>query len=165
MWRVRSFFRGLYNFWYFRKEMWNFRPWDYSFQLRLLKRSLIPLRDDILNGYEERVSRMKKVTKIQEAIDLIDRLLEDSYIEMAEAHLGIDFMDTTDANEASKVVTMSHELANRDWKQLWTIFEGQNHNEYVMLLDRHNVQNQFEDGHTDVWGKWFDGTDMRGWWN
>ena len=162
---VRNFFTGLRNFWYFRKEIWNFRPWDYNFQLRLLQRSLIPLRDVILNGCEEKVSRMKKVAAIQEAIDLIDRILEDMYLQDAEAQLGIDFMDTTDANEASKVVALSHEMANHDWKRLWKIFEGQNHNEYVMLLDRHNVQSQFEDGHTDVWGKWFDGTDMRGWWD
>ena len=108
---------------------------------------------------------MKKVAAIQEAIDLIDRILEDMYLQDAEAQLGIDFMDTTDANEASKVVALSHEMANHDWKRLWRIFEGQNYNEYIMLLDRHNVQSQFEDGHTDVWGKWFDGTDMRGWWD
>ena len=165
MWRVRSFFRGLYNFWYFRKEIWNFRGWDYNFQLRLLRRSLIPLRDDILNGCEEKVSRMKKVAAIQEAIDLIDRILEDMYLQDAEAQLGIDFMDTTDANEASKVVALSHEMANHDWKRLWRIFEGQNHNEYIMLLDRHNVQSLFEDSHSDVWGKWFDGTDLRSWWD
>ena len=165
MWRVRSFFKGLYNFWYFRKEIWNFRGWDYNFQLRLLRRSLIPLRDDILNGCEEKVSRMKKVAAIQEAIDLIDRILEDMYLQDAEAQLGIDFMDTTDANEASKVVALSHELANRDWKRLWEIFEGQNYNEYVMLLDRQKVRSQFDDAHEDVWGKWFNGTDMRGWWN
>jgi len=34
-----------------------------------------------------------------------------------------------------------------------------------MLLDRNNIQNQFEDGHTDIWNQWFDGTDMRGWWD
>jgi hypothetical protein len=162
---VRNFFMGLRNFWYFRKEIWNFRSWDYNFQLRLLRCSLIPLRDDILNGYEEKVSRMKKVAAIQEAIDLIDRILEDMYLQDAEAQLGIDFMDTEDANDASKVVALSHEMANHDWKRLWRIFEGQNYNEYVMLLDRHNVQSLFEDDHTDVWGKWFDGTDARGWWN
>lgn len=165
MWRIRSFFKGLHNFWYFRKEIWNFRGWDYNFQLRLLRRSLIPLRDSLKDGYEEEVSRLKKVVAIDEAIHIIDRILQDVYIEDAEAQLGIDFMDTTDANEASKVVTLSHELANQDWKRLWRIFEGQNYNEYIMLLDRNKIQNQFEDGHTDVWGKWFDGTDMRGWWD
>jgi hypothetical protein len=165
MWRVRSFFRGLYNFWYFRKEIWNFRDWDYTYQLRLLKRSLIPLRDSLKDGYEEEFSRMKKVFAINEAMYIIDCILEDPYLDDAEAQLGIDFMDTTDANEAKKVVDLSHELANRDWKRLWEIFEGQNYNEYIMLLDRYNVQSQFEDGHTDVWAKWFNGTDMRGWWN
>lgn len=165
MWRIRSFFKGLHNFWYFRKELWNFRGWDYNFQLRLLRRSLIPLRDDIQNGCEEEVSRMKKVAAIQEAITLIERILMDEYITIAEMQLGIDFMDTTDGNEAKKVVDLSHELANQDWKRLWRIFEGQNYNEYIMLLDRKKIHNQFEKGHDDVWGKWFDGTGMKGWWD
>jgi hypothetical protein len=164
MWRIRSFFKGLHNFWYFRKEIWNFRSWDYSLQLRLLRRSLIPLRDCLKDGYEEEVSRMKKVMAINEAIHIIDRILQDVYILDAEAQLGINFL-SADADEASKVVVLSHELANQDWKRLWRIFEGQNHNEYIMLLDRNKIQSQFEDGHTDVWNQWFDGTDMRGWWD
>ena len=165
MWRIRSFFKGFHNFWYFRKEIWNYRGWDYSFQLRLLRRSLIPLRDSILNGCEEEVSRNKKASAILEAIMLIDFILEDNYMTTAEQALGITFLDTTDASDAMKVINLSKELAERDWKRLWKIFEGQNHNEYIMLLDRNNIQNQFEDGHTDVWNQWFDGTDMRGWWD
>jgi len=165
MWRVRSFFKGLHNFWYFRKEIWNFREWDYSFQLRLWRRSLIPLRDSIQNGYEETVSRNKKVATILEAIALIDFILEDDYMTAAEQSLGITFLDTTDASDAMKVINLSKELAERDWNRLWRILQGQNHNEYIMLLDRNNIQNQFEDGHTDIWNQWFDGTDMRGWWN
>ena len=165
MWRIRNFFKGLHNFWYFRKEIWNFRSGDYTYQLQLLRRSLIPLRDSLWHGYEEEVSRMKKVVAIQEAITLIERILMDEYIKIAETQLGIDFMDTADANEAKKVVVLSHELANQDWKRLWRIFKGQNHNEYVMLMDRQNIQSQFEDAHDNLWAKWFDGTDLRGWWD
>jgi hypothetical protein len=165
MWRIRQFFISLRNFWYFRKEIWNFRGWDYNFQLRLWRKSLIPLRDSILNGYEVRDPRMKKVQAIQEAIDIIDRIIDDEYIDVAEKELGIDFLDTTDAKESMKVVTRSHELANKDWKRLWRIFEGQNHAEYVMLLDRYKIQSQFHDKHDDVWNQWFDGTDLRGWWD
>ena len=159
MWRVRSFFRGLYNFWYFRKEIWNFRGWDYSFQLRLWRKSLIPLRDSILNGYEVRDPRMSKVQAIQEAIDLLDNIIEDDYISVAEGVLGIRFLDTTDAKEARKVIDLSNELADKDWKRLWRILEGQNHNEYIMLLDRKS------DPGEDVWAQWFDGTGMKGWWD
>jgi len=165
MWRVRVFIRGLYNFWYFRKEIWNFRPWDYSFQLRLWRKSLIPLRDSILNGYEVRDPRMSKVQAIQEAIDLIDDILEDDYISVAEGVLDIKFLETTDATEAKKVIDLSIELADKDWKRLWRIFEGQNHNEYVMLMDRQAVQEQFSKHHTDLWAQWFDGTGMKGWWD
>ena len=159
MQRVRRFFDSLYNFWYFRKEIWNFRAWDYSYQLRLWRKSLIPLRDCLTNGYEVHDSRMKKVAAIQEAIGLIDEILADVYIEQAEAILGIDFLDTTDANDAGKVVKLANELAQKDWQRLWRIMEGQDYNEYTMLVD-HNP-----DPERDLWAEWFDGTDMRGWWD
>lgn len=157
--RIRRFFDSLYNFWYFRKEIWNFRGWDYSHQLRLWRRSLVPLRDSIINGYEVHDSKMKKVVAIEEAIGLIDDILADNYIDMAEGILGINFMDTTDANEALKVVELSNELAQKDWQRLWRIMEGQNYNEYTMLQDRN------QDPERDLWNEWFDGTDMRGWWD
>jgi hypothetical protein len=159
MWRIRQFFISLCNFWYFRKEIWQFRDWDYTFQLRLWKKSLVPLRDCILNGYEVPETRMKKVAAMQEAITLLDRILDDVYIEEAEQRLGIDFSDNIPASEASRVINLSQELSKRDWKRLWRIFEGQNHNEYIMLLDRKS------DPLEDVWAQWFDGTDMRGWWD
>jgi len=159
MWRIREFFVGLRNFWYFRKEIWNFRGWDYTFQLRLWRKSLIPLRDSILNGYEVRDTRLMKVEAIQEAIDLMDRIINDVYMDMAEAELGIEFSDNNSATEAMKVINRSNELAERDWKRLWRIFQGQNHNEYVMLLDR------VSDPKQDIWAQWFDGTDLRGWWD
>ena len=157
--RIRRFFESLYNFWYFRKEIWNFRGWDYSFQLRLWRRSLVPLRDCLTNGYEVHVPRMAKVAAIQEAIDLIDEILADDYIEKAEAILGINFLDTTEAKDASKVVEYANELAQKDWQRLWRIFEGQNWNEYIMLVDRN------KDPERDLWAEFFDGTDARGWWD
>jgi predicted P-loop ATPase/GTPase len=159
MWRIREFFVGFRNFWYFRKEIWNFRGWDYTFQLRLWRKSLIPLRDSILNGYEVRDTRLMKVEAIQEAIDLMDRIIDDVYMDIAEAELGIEFSDNNSATEAMKVINRSNELAERDWKRLWRIFQGQNHNEYVMLLDRVSDPNQ------DIWAQWFDGTGMKGWWD
>lgn len=159
MWRIRRFFDSLYNFWYFRKEIWNFRAWDYSYQLRLWRKSLVPLRKCLTDGYEVAEHRMKKVVAIQEAIDLIDEILADNYIDTAEAILGIDFLDTTDANDAGKVVKLANELAQKDWQRLWRIMEGQNYNEYTMLVDRN------PDPKRDLWAEWFDGTDMRGWWD
>jgi len=158
MWRIKSLFRGLYNFWYFRKEIWNFRDWDYTFQLRLWRKSLIPLKECIPNGYELSEHRMQKVVAIQEAIDILDRIIKDEYLNDAEQRLGIDFSDNIPASEALKVINLSREIAEKDWQRLWRIFEGQNYNEYIMLMDRKS------DSKEDVWALWFDGTDMKSWW-
>jgi DNA replicative helicase MCM subunit Mcm2 (Cdc46/Mcm family) len=102
---------------------------------------------------------MAKVAAIQEAIELIDAILADEYIDNAEGQLGINFLDTTEASEARKVVEYANELAQKDWQRLWRIFEGQNWNEYIMLQDRN------KDLERDLWAEWFDGTDLRGWWD
>lgn len=159
MWRIRHILTGLHNFWYFRKEIWQFRNFDYTYQLRLWRKSLIPLRDCILNGSEVPEHRMKKFAAIQEAIVLLDHIINDEYMEMAEVKLGIEFSDNIPADEAMKVIRLSQDLATRDWKRLWRIFEGQNHAEYVMFLDRKS------DPAEDVWAQWFDGTDVKGWWD
>ena len=159
MYRIKQFFVGLRNFWYFRKEIWRFRDWDYTFQLRLWRKSLIPLRDSILKGYEVKDTRDQKAEAIQEAINLLDRIIDDRYMDIAEVELGINFSGNIPVAESVKVINRSNELAERDWKRLWRIFEGQNHNEYIMLLDR------VADPKQDVWAQWFDGTDMKGWWN
>lgn len=158
MWRIKSLFRGLYNFWYFRKEIWNFRDWDYTFQLRLWRKSLIPLKECIPNGYELPEHHMQKVVAIQEAIDILDRIIKDEYLNDAEQRLGIDFSGNIPASEALKVINLSREIAEKDWQRLWRIFEGQNYNEYIMLMDRKS------DPKEDVWALWFDGTDMKSWW-
>lgn len=158
-WWWHDFKQGCKNIKMFWRIIWRFKPWDYSYQLRLWQTSLVPLRDSILNGYEVTEHRMPKVIAIQEAIDLIDKIIEDEYIDQAESELDIDFLDTTNASEASKVVTYANELAQKDWERLWRIMQGQNHNEYIMLLDRN------PDTKLDLWAEWFDGTDMRSWWD
>ena len=53
------------NVWYFRKELWEHRSWDYIFSLMMLRRSLTKLAHTLeFYGSEEDVSRMKKVNEM-----------------------------------------------------------------------------------------------------
>jgi len=54
-WKTWDFFiydfpRGIKNIIFFWKVIWNFRHWDYTYNLRILSKSLEPLKDSIKCG-------------------------------------------------------------------------------------------------------------------
>ena len=123
------------NVWYFRKELWEHRSWDYIFSLMMLRRSLTKLAHTLeFYGWEVDESRLKKVAEIKRAIYLIDRMREDVYISDAETELGElqnsdwlfnDIEDTPEQREHnSRVFKRAHEIEQDEWKELWKILKG-----------------------------------------
>jgi hypothetical protein len=175
-WKIWDFFRydlpkGIKNIIFFWKVIWNFRPWDSTYNLRIFARSLEPLRDSIINGMEVDGPRLKKVAKIERAIEILNNITDDKYTDIAEEQLGYEvnteytFSDdeSTEIKEANrKIYDLSREIEDKEWKELWKILEGQEHNQYVMLLDR-MTKEQKRNG--DVWNNWYDGSGMSHWWN
>ena len=176
--KIPAFFK---NVWFFRKEMWRFRSWDYSFNLQLLSRSLEKTVHTIeYYGMEVDSSRMKKVQKIKRAIELMNNLRTDSYIEMAEKELGelksIDFnfepteenpelfqlvdSDVEEREHNRKVFILSDKIESEEWKELFSILKGQDIEEYRKLFDSVS-----DDEKRDLWDKWFDGSGMKHWWD
>lgn len=166
--------RGIKNILFFWRVIWRFRSWDANFQLRILARSLEPLAHTLEHyGNEVEIPRMKKVAKIKRAIEILKNQTEDNYIEMAEKQLGYEVdcsygifageeepQEVKDAN--TKIFSLSSDIKEKEWRELWRIFEGQNINEYIMLTDRMSREEKQKKDH---WNEWFDGTDMRGWWD
>ena len=153
------------NVWRFRKELYNHQWWDYRFTLEMLYRSLsimvVKLEKD---GIEEDTSRMKKVTKIKRALELLKHKLDDDYIQRAEDELGdlsykpirfepvegkeglysLEDDDTpAEKRHAKKVYKRARVIEDKEWKELWDIFKGRKFT---------------------TWEK-FDGSDLRGWWD
>ena len=123
------------NVWYFRKELWEHRSWDYIFSLMMLRRSLTKLAHTLeFYGQEIEDSRMDKVKNILRVTHLIDRIREDEYIKDAETELGElqnsdwlfnDIEDTPEQREHnSKVFKRAHEIEENEWKELWKILKG-----------------------------------------
>ena len=161
------------NIWFFRKELWEFRSWDYGFNLRLFGRSLEKTAHTIeFHGHEVDISRMKKVAKIKRAIELINSFREGDYIEKAEKVLGElknldgwrnDREDSPEEKEHNgKVFKLARKIEDDEWNELWDILRGQNHQEYLDLLDSLSDEEKRE---KDVWNNWDDGSGMRGWWD
>lgn len=66
------------NVWKFRKELTDFRPWDYQCNLELFKRSLELTYELIDNhGKEEESSKRRTLASLKLAIDIINKINDD----------------------------------------------------------------------------------------
>lgn len=171
------------NVWFFRKELWKFRSWDYSFNLMMLRRSLEKTVNTIeFYGMEVDESRMKKVEKMKRVIELLSHIREDSYLELAEKELGqirdydleftpveggegyelLDTQDPEDKAHNRRVFDRAHEIEEQEWNEIWTILKGQDMNEYRAYLDSLTEE---ERKNGNAYYKWFDGSGMKHWWD
>ena len=185
LWKVWEFIRRgiptfFGNIWRFRKELYNHQWWDYRYTLEMLHRSLTIMVDKLeKDGIEEDSSRGKKVAKISRAIQLLDNRLNDNYVEQAESILGklpdnpFEFEKMEDGNyrlvdndskeekeHSRKVFKLAQSIDDREWRELWNIFKGQSMLDYKKHLKTLPKAEQ-----ANAWHDWFNGSDMRGWWD
>ena len=185
LWKVWEFIRRgiptfFGNIWRFRKELYSHQWWDYRYTLEMIHRSLTIMVDKLeRDGIEEDVSRGKKVVKIKRAIKLLDNRLNDNYIEQAEKELGElpsnpwEFEPTEDGNyrlvdtdskeekeHSRKVFKLAQSIDDREWRELWNIFKGQS-----MLDYKKHLKTLPKEEQATAWDSWFNGSDMRRWWD
>ena len=163
----------LENIWFFRKELYAFRSWDYSYNLDLFRRSLEKTVDTIENhGNEVDESRLKKVEKMKRTIQLIKNVRSDDYVKESEKELGkiknsdwlwTDREDTEEERDHNKkVFKRAREIEDFEWKELWSIIHGQDMNEFRKIYDSKTDEEKKEES---VWNDWFDGSGMKSWWD
>lgn len=75
---VKWYFRNKRTF---RRTLWNWRPWDYAFQMELFAYGLEQLADAIDHGYEVRESAEPKVAAIKQLVNELRRDYEDEVLE------------------------------------------------------------------------------------
>jgi len=144
------FFR---NLWMFRKDLYNYR-W-YSGQnavLPFMKTALTDMADKIdKRGWEVEHSKSKKIGKMVRAAYLMERFIEDDFLELAEKELGevichgFDFEPVPDKPGYSRMVdketdeekehnsnvfARSREIEDQMWAELWTILKGQEYSDF-----------------------------------
>jgi hypothetical protein len=130
---------------------------------------------------EIRETRDKKVEKMQRAIQLLKSKIDDDYVDRAQLELGniawrpFEFEKTEDGNytmidndtpaekkHMTKVFAYARKLEEAEWKELWKIFEGQDYKDYKKITKKLTPK-EMQD--MNVWNDWFDGSDLRGWWD
>jgi hypothetical protein len=62
-----------------------------------------------------------------------------------------------------KVYNRAREIEEQEWKELFTILQGQNHKEYNRLYKKARTEGMRDD--KDLWNNWFNGTGLKGWWD
>ena len=186
LWKVwdtitRGIPRFITNVYKFRKELYDHAWWDYRYTLEMLHRSLVIMESKMHDGMEIRETRDKKVVKMQRAIQLLKSKIDDDYTDRAQKVLGeinfrpFEFEEMEDGNykmidndtvpekkHMTKVFAYARKLEEAEWKELWKIFEGQDYKDYKKITKKLTPK-EMQD--MSVWNDWFDGSDMRGWWD
>lgn len=171
--KVRGIFNFFRNIWLFRKSLYRFKWWDYSFMLTFMKENLDVMSEKFEKyGLEEKVSKAKKVEKMKRASFLLNNFIEENFLFQAEDELGelihrkfefesvpdkpgfmqlIDNQPTDEKEYNKKIFDRAREIEEEQWAELWEIFKGTDKPKY--------------DHKKDNWGDWYDGTGIRNWWD
>lgn len=170
------------NIWRFRKVLWNHQWWDYQYTLETLQTSIKIMEKGMHDGHEVYESRGKKIEKMQRLIYLLQNKLDDNYIERAEKIHGeiklrdwefeevedtgsyrlIDNDTEEEKEHNKKVYDAAMEIESTEWKEIWSILQGQNHEEYAALLEDDKLKEERDD---QLWNNWYDGSGLQGWWD
>ena len=164
---IYRFFKNIYLF---RKELYNFHAWEYSFNLRLFQKSLVLTADNLeKNGWEEDVSRGKKVKAIRRVVELLEHVINDDFLEQTEKELGVELKlsksfwknepieeDPVQEEINKKIINRSTEIEQQQWDELWFIIKGN------PMFFYKNLDENLDDKN---WEEKFDGSDIRSWWD
>jgi hypothetical protein len=157
----------------FRKGLWHFRWYDRHGIFVLLNDGLTVMADKTERyGIEIDETRLKKVTKMRRAAELLQNFVEENFVEQAEAEIGalimkkIEFTpsethpgsyelvdnDTPEEKKHNRsIFNRAHEIEAEQWNELMEILKGQD-------------LKKFKPGKTD-WLDWYDGSGLQNWWD
>lgn len=127
------------NIWFFRKELWNHRNFDYIFSLIILRRSLQGLKQCIeQNGKNGSFHYNNIIKNINETIAIMESIEEDDYIEKARLALKLEFTTSSVFKEEnggyrlvdlsgheSKIFDKANELEEKEWRRLFVLLAGE----------------------------------------
>jgi hypothetical protein len=161
------------NLWKFRKALWHHRWYDYSGTLHFMEISIRDISKNVKDrGNEVGHSRMKKVDKMNRAVEILMNIRESNYFDLVESEMGrrynskkfefipcednpnyyelVDY-DTDEEKEFNdKYFSRVVELEEQEWAELWEILKGQDYTKFDKNKD---------------WDNQFNGSGLRGWWD
>ena len=170
------------NVWHFKRELWDYRWWDYRFTLQMIQASIKGMYPNFERyGIEIDETRIKKVDKMIRACLLLENFIEDNFLYQAEKQVGelfrrewefeevpdkpgysqlVDNLTEEEKAHNGKVYDRANEIEEEQWNELWEIIRGQNSKK----LNRISKVVSDEKKRKTQKIK-FDGSDMRSWWD
>jgi len=146
--------RFIKNIWTFRKALWKFEWFDYTYNLIIFKRSL-EITSKNLNKYGIEVNehRKLKIEKINKVIELLNNHITDNYYDRIAKKYNLSDNELFSKEQINEM----HKLENDEWIELWEIIRiSDSYKKYYDLVkDNKNIN----------WEDYYDGSDMRGWWD
>lgn len=138
IYRFYFFFRyGIFNFFknvfLFRKELYAWKWYDYVFTLDLFRAALEEMADNLNEkGIEVWQSRRLKIRFMLRAIAILENIIEDKYIDIAEKRLSLKLKDGLVFNDQEleitedekKIFAYARKLEKEEWEELWEIIKG-----------------------------------------
>lgn len=116
------------NVWYFRKELNEYRTWDFHYSLLILHRSIELLKEAITDGYEVEDTLTPKVAAMEEVLYLVKRLMDEVHNDEARIFYNLEepqwaYTKRLSAELMRKVYEKEVELENEDWDRILEIFK------------------------------------------
>lgn len=171
LYSMRSFFK---NTWKFRRELSEFRPYDYSGTLQMIKRS-IQLQESWMSKHsnEYKPTLNKKLYYMRRVIYLIDFIMESNFTKLAEDRINRKYIDgnyefkklddgnyelishlTEEEKENNRLIRLEENKIEKEmWSELFYILNGDEYSNYNLMQSGKS----YEDFHT--------GKGLHTWWN
>lgn len=141
---VPDFFK---NIWKFRKELWHHVDFDYESSLRFLRRNIQLIRASKLYDYEDENDKKRKLESMDSALLLLDNIIEDDYVSIAENYLGKKLNhDTILANNSNdkfyllpnskddrEIFDTARAIEKQEWEELFDILKGPNKDNDIQI--------------------------------
>lgn len=161
---LKWFFHNIRVFW---EILWKYRDWDYAYLIDVNTVCLTQLANRIEKGSEDKRASSKKVAKIRELIDLLNRDVEEEYLAKYEEQIRkgkIPYRKVIEKVEIEK---------RKNIKAMFQIILGQDPKKFNEKYKKELEQLKTEPPETDtnkinnydVWVQLFDGSGIESWWD
>ncbi len=148
------------NFWRFRKQLWEYRTWDFCYCNDMFIESLVHLKKCLENGHEEDRSRNKKVKAIGELIDELKKISSDDDFGLLDEFYSDNHKSTEPTVDTDYYNNEYVKRKNETIDKITRLIKGQDQSVFgdkeSSILNFHSY---------DEWVKLFDGTGYAGWWD
>lgn len=171
------------NVWHYRHELADAKFHEYDMSLKFFRKSLILIKHELKDSNEYQLHLDAKLKQITRAIEILDNIIDDNYLDLAKTQLNLDIggdldfkfipcednpdlfeLDLGMSPEQEKnwqhCIKFSTEQQNAEWEELWSIIKGDS---TAFQASNHLLGNEYNnepESEYDI----ISGKDIRGWW-